>query len=126
MLRAAAVLYWVLGTLQLGAAALIVGSLMSSGRLPVVFGITWAGGGFLEPLGREAMLASQLVWVAVNAMGLVAGVWLWRLERRGGRLAVGLLPFQVFFVAGHGFPPGALIVVPLRIALVAAGWRTLR
>lgn len=92
-------------------------------ELPVVFGIPLLGGGPFSPPDRIPFFGSALV--VAHAADAVAGQWLWRSRRRGGFLGLALTPVALVFAYGFELPY-LFITAPLRAALIAAGWRSLR
>jgi hypothetical protein len=126
-LRVAAVLYFLslswpvhLPTLQ---------HLVREGALPIVlvFGrpIHALGGGFIEAWGPKVIIASILAFGVLSAFDVLAGYWLWKRQKRGGILALVLLPVYWFFAIGWVVPymwlSGALKAIAL-----AFGWKSLK
>jgi hypothetical protein len=124
-LRAAAVLYLVLGVGFGLAAVVTLWHFLRHGELPMTpWGFRSLSGPF-ERLGRERFTALGAALVGVSALDALAGVWLWQGRRRGARLALATTPFAV--VLGAGFDlPFLLVGVPMRVALVLVGRRSLR
>src|SRR6266540_1285827 len=52
-------------------------------RLPTIFGIRAFGGGFIEGLGPDALVAFGLVFAFVGALELLVGYWLWGPLKKG-------------------------------------------
>jgi len=99
--------------------------LARTGELPMSpFGFRSFSGPF-EQLGREAFTALGWALVAVCALDMLAGVWLWHGKRRGARLGLATTPFAVALGVGFALP-FLLLLVPIRAGLVLADWRTLR
>jgi hypothetical protein len=124
-IRAAGVTYVALG-LGFGAGALVaLGSLAREGELPMTpWGFRALSGPF-ERLDQQQFTALGLGLVGVCALDVVAGVWLWQGRRRGANL--GLATTVPALALGAGFAlPFLLAGVPIRVALVLAGRRTLR
>jgi hypothetical protein len=93
-------------------------------ELPLIFGFRSMSGPF-EELGQERFAVLGWALVAVCAVDVVAGFWLWHGRRGGFRL--GLVTAVPSFALGLGFAlPFLLIGVPLRVALALAGRRSLR
>ena len=87
------------------------------------FGFRLLTGGPFDRLGREGFMAAGVLLTAVSILDVVAGIWLWRGQRRGARL--GLVTSPLAFGLGIGFAvPFLLIVPPLRAALVLSAART--
>jgi hypothetical protein len=76
-------------------------------------------------LGLNGVIVLGIVNTATSVLGAVAGFWLWRSLKKGGKLGMALLPVDLFFAYGFNIPI-LWIVPPLRSVLLAAGWRTLR
>lgn len=124
-IRAAAVMYLVLG-LGFGAGTVItLAYLARDGELPMTpWGFRSLSGPF-EGLGPGPFIALGWALVGVCLMDAVAGIWLWQDRRRGGLLGLATTPLA--FVLGVGFAlPFLLVGVPIRVALVLAGRRSLR
>jgi hypothetical protein len=98
------------------------------GVLPIrhVFGqpIRALGGGFIEVWGSESTIASILAFGVSSALEILAGYWLWKRQKRGGMLALGLLPIYWFFAVGWMVPYMWLIGALQAISL-ALGWKSL-
>ncbi len=127
-LRVAAVLYclslpnW-LGNLP------VLQHVIREGTLPImhVLGqpIRALGGGFIEAWGPKVIIASILAFGVLSAFEVLAGYWLWKRQRRGGILALVLLPAYWFFAIGWVVPFMWLIGALKAIAL-AFGWKSAR
>lgn len=100
-------------------------SLARDGELPMTpWGFRALSGPF-ERLGPQPFTALGLGLVGVCALDVVAGVWLWQGRKRGATL--GLATTVPALALGAGFAlPFLLVGVPIRVALVIAGRRTLR
>src|SRR2546425_8178407 len=94
-------------------------------QLPIIFGIRAFGGGFIEGLGPDALVAFGLVFAFVGALELLVGYLLWGSLKKGGKLAVVLFPMSMFFWVGF-LLPGPMLIGPLRMLLIASEWKTLR
>jgi hypothetical protein len=99
--------------------------LARTGELPMSpFGFRSFSGPF-EQLGRDAFTSLGWMLVALGALDVLAGIWLWQGKRRGARLGLATTPFAL--ALGIGFAlPFLLLLAPIRAALVVAGWRSLR
>jgi hypothetical protein len=87
------------------------------------FGFRALSGPF-ERLGSDRFSALAIGLAAVSALNVLAGVWLWRGERRGLRLS--LATFAPTMALGVGFAlPFLLIGIPISTALAIAGKRAL-
>ncbi|MBI4416127.1 MAG: hypothetical protein HY557_03995, partial [Euryarchaeota archaeon] len=94
-------------------------------RLPVIFG--FGTDSHLLPsgsLGLDAIVGFRLLFAFVSALEILVGYWLWRSLKKGGKLAVVLFPLSMFFYVGFGLP-GPVIIGPLRLLLIASGWKAL-
>lgn len=95
------------------------------GRMPTIGDLETMGGPISDQFGWEGVVwflipMGLLAWVEV-----LAGWWLRQGRREGGWLAIVLLPVSMFFWIGFLLPIWILLG-PVRIALVLAGWRRLQ
>ena len=121
--RAAALMYLALG-LGFGVGSAVTMLYYSrDGELPMTpFGFRSMGGGPFEDLDPRAIQALGWTLVAVCALDVLAGVWLWQGRARGARF--GLLTTAPALLLSVGFAlPFLLIGVPIRVALVLAARR---
>lgn len=121
-LTAAAGLFLLSGAI--GVAFGIVGfvTIGSTGTLPGVGGIRfWGDAGFEALWGVDGVRLSLIPWAVLGVAEAVAGWGLWRSRRWAGVLGLALTPFALVFVFGYG-APFAMVVLPLRVALLVAGW----
>jgi hypothetical protein len=100
--------------------------LSSTGELPMTpFGFRSLAGGPFENLSTGQFTALGWALVGTCALDVVAGAWLWQGRRRGAIL--GLITALPAFLLSIGFAlPFLLVGVPIRVALLLAGWRGLR
>jgi hypothetical protein len=75
--------------------------------------------------GLNAVLVLGVPLVAVSALDVLAGFWLWRSTKRGGKLGIAIQPLNLFFAYGFGIP-GLFVLAPLWLLLIALGWKGLR
>ena len=124
-LRLAASLYVFLGLAFGASAPFVLAFYADNGYLPMMFSFR-ALAGPVEELGRTEFLAAGFALIASSAVSVVAGLLLWRGQRRGVQL--GLLVDPVVFALGLGFAlPLLLIGVPVRVGLVLVGmWQARR
>lgn len=123
--RAAAVLYVALGVGFGVGGAVALDHLTRHGELPMTpWGFRALSGPF-ERLGVERFSALGWALVGVCALDMIAGLWLWQGRRRGARLGLATTPPALFLGAGFALP-FLLAGIPLRVALVLLGRRTLR
>jgi hypothetical protein len=121
----AAILYYWFGLAFLISSLLIVISALRNGELPVVFGIEMLSGLFSQRLGLDAAIAATVPWGVVNVLELVTGYWLWKSRKNGGKLGLVLFPAGMIFWIGYALPI-MVVIGPLRVLLLAMGWKTLR
>ena len=74
--------------------------------------------------GLNAVVGLGFGLVALSALDVVAGSWLWRSLRKGGKLGIALQPFNLLIAYGFGIP-GLFVLAPLWLTLLALGWRSL-
>lgn len=120
-----AILYGWFGFAFLVSSLLIGVSVLQRGRLPAVFGIDMLAGPISERFGAYGAIMAALPWAVVNVLEMLAGRWLWRSRKRGGILALVLFPAGAIFWIGYALPIMA-VIGPLRLLLVASGWKSLR
>lgn len=75
--------------------------------------------------GLDAVIALGFVLVAMAVLEAVAGFWLWRSLKKGGKLGIAIVPINFFFAVGFGIPI-LYVLPPLRTILLAWGWKSLR
>ena len=123
--RAAAVIQILIGLGFGGGTLWALLHLVQNGELPLTpWGFRAMAGPF-EAFGTGVFSVLCLAFAAVCAVDIAAGVWLWRLQRRGFRL--GLVTALPQLALGLGFAlPFQLVSLPLRLALAFAGRRSLR
>jgi hypothetical protein len=124
-IRAAAVMYVVLGVGFGAATAITLDRFARDGVLPMTpFGFRSLSGPF-EQLGPDPFMALGWALVGVCALDVLAGIWLWQGRRRGAWLGLATTPFALGLGAGFALP-FLLLGAPIRAALVIAGRRSLR
>lgn len=125
-IRAAAIVYLLLGSGFGIGTAITLQSYARTGELPMTpFGFRSLAGGPFEQLAPAQFTALGWALVSVCAVDVLAGIWLWQGRRRGGAIALATSP--VALALGVGFAlPFLLVGVPIRAALVVAGRRSLR
>jgi hypothetical protein len=123
-IRVAAVLYLIpaiafgLGT------PFVLRHLALDGELPTIVGIRALSGPF-ERLGQDGFTALGWALVASSALDALVGIWLVQGRRRGAWLGLAATPLSLTLGAGFALP-GLLVALPVRVALILAGRRTLR
>jgi hypothetical protein len=124
-IRAAAVMYAVLGIGFGVATAITLDRYARDGELPMTpFGFRSLSGPF-EQLGPDAFTALGWALVGVCAVDVLAGIWLWQGRRRGAWLGLATTPLALGLGAGFALP-FLLLGAPIRAALVIADRRSLR
>ena len=103
---------------------LIASFALRNGVLPVVFGIEMLSGPFSERLGLDRLLATTALWGIVNTLEMLAGYCLWKSRKHGGMLGLVLFPAGLIFWMGYALPI-MIVIGPLRVLLLARGWKTL-
>jgi hypothetical protein len=89
------------------------------------FGFRSLAGGPFDRVDQSSFFLLGWSLVAVCALDVLAGVWLWQGRRRGARL--GLLTTAPTLALAIGFAlPFLLVGVPIRAGLVLAGRKSLR
>lgn len=97
-----------------------------TGRLPMTpWGFRAFEGGPFDRLDPTMFAALGWTLVGVCTADVVAGIWLWRGERRGALLGVAMTPPALILASGYLLPL-MLIPAPIRAGILIAGWRTLR
>ena len=121
--RVAALLFVFLGLAFGSSVPVVLSYLDRHGELPMTFGFRSLAGPF-EQLGPQAFKALGWTFVGVCAVDVVAGLGLWRGRRWGARMALVTSPLALALGIGFALPL-VLVGVPIRVALVLAGRRSL-
>jgi hypothetical protein len=125
--RLAAIVFGVSGVGNGITTPLILWSYERNGYLPEApfdLGFRLLAGPF-EELGSGPLVAFGWVLFAVSLLDVIAAILLWNGRGRGAFLGIATSP--VAFALGIGFAvPFLLVTAVLRIALVVAGWSSLR
>ncbi len=121
--RVAALPFLFLGVSFGASVPFVLAYLERNGELPMTFGFRSMAGPF-EQLGPEAFTALGWTFFGVCAADVVAGVGLWRGRRWGASLGLATSPLALALGVGFALPL-ILIGVPVRVALVLAGRRSL-
>jgi hypothetical protein len=107
-------------------AAIALDHLRREGELPMTpWGFRALAGGPFDDLTPEQFTTLGYALVGVCALNVVAGMWLWQGDRRGAALGLATSPAGLAFGAGFALP-FLLAGVPISVALVVAGRRSLR
>jgi hypothetical protein len=125
-IRTSAILYVGLG-LGFGiGAAIALDHRRREGELPMTpWGFRALAGGPFEDLTPEQFTVLGSALVGVCALNVVAGMWLWQGQRRGAALGLATGPAALALGAGFALP-FLLAGVPISVALVVGGRRSLR
>lgn len=95
-------------------------------ELPMTpFGFRAFAGGPFDALSPRAFKAMGWLLVTTSALDVLAGTWLWKGQRRGGRLGLATSPVSLALSAGFALP-FLLIGVPIRAALIGIGRKGLK
>lgn len=121
--RVAALLFAFLGVAFGASVPFVLADLDRFGELPMIFWFRAMSGPF-EQLGPRAFSVLGWTFVGICAADVVAGLGLWQGRRWGGRLGLATSPLALAFGIGFALPL-VLIGVPIRVALVVAGRRSL-
>ena len=88
-------------------------------------GIKFYSGGFIERMGGiNAVILSVVAVIVVTLLNVLVGYWLGKSLRLGALLVLALFPIEMFFWVGLAAPI-PILVVPVRLALVIIGWKSL-
>jgi hypothetical protein len=125
-IRAAAVLYLALGIGFGVGAAITLDHLRREHQLPMTpFGFRSLAGGPFEQLTPEQFTVLGWALVGVCALDVRSAALLWQGRRDGAVLGIATTPSALILAAGFALP-FLLVGVPIRVALVVAGRRSLR
>jgi hypothetical protein len=125
-IRAAAVLYLALGIGFGVGAAITLDHLRREHELPMTpFGFRSLAGGPFEQLTPEQFTVLGWALVGVCALDVRSAALLWQGRRDGAVLGIATTPAALILAAGFALP-FLLVGVPIRVALVVAGRRSLR
>jgi hypothetical protein len=125
-IRAAAVLYVALGIGFGVGAAITLDHLRREHELPMTpFGFRSLAGGPFEQLTPEQFTVLGWALVGVCALDVRSAALLWQGRRDGAVLGIATTPAALILAAGFALP-FLLVGVPIRVALVVAGRRSLR
>ncbi len=121
--RVASLLFAFLGVAFGASVPFVLADLDRFGELPMIFWFRAMAGPF-EQLGPRAFFALGWAFVGVCAADVVAGLGLWRGRRWGAKKGLATSPLALALGVGFGLPL-VLVGVPIRVALVLAGRRSL-
>ena len=125
MTKAAALLAWLIG-LGFGLPGVYaIWHLADRGNVWVFLGFPTYGDGPFEDAGIHTTVPLLVAFVLVCVAELVVGWLLWRHQRRGGLLALALLPLELPFWIGFALPLGPVAGLA-RTVLVLMSWSSLR
>jgi hypothetical protein len=122
----AAALAYVLPALGFGLPTpFVLWHLVRTLELPMTpFGFRSHAGPF-EVLGRDRFVALGFVLMVSCLVDAIAGIWLWRGQRRGASLGFAATPLTLLMAYGFAFP-FLLAAIPIRLVLTAIAWPRLR
>ncbi len=124
-IRVAAVLYVASGVGFGVGTVITLAYFARNGELPMTpWGFRSLSGPF-EQVGPHGFTALGWTLAGLCALDVTAGVWLWQGRRRGAMLGLATTPAALALGAGFALP-FLLAGVPIRVALILAGRRTLR
>ena len=104
----------------------VLAYLRQNGHLPLTpFGFRSHAGGPFEQLPTDAFIVVGSLFTVACAIDVLAGVWLWRGQRRGANLGLAMTPVQLVFAIGFAFP-FLLLALPIRLGLILAARPGLR
>jgi hypothetical protein len=122
--RAAAVMYLVMGVGFGVGAVVTLAALARDGELPMTpWGFRSMSGPF-EQLGPGPFTALGWAFVGVCVLDVVTGIWLWQGRRRGAWLGLATTPLALGLGAGFALP-FLLLGAPIRASLLLAGRQSL-
>lgn len=127
VIRTTAVLFYFTGCLGLVMLP-VTAYTIYTGLLPSVWaptlGLRGANSGFVESLPFEVVIAAGLVFAAVSALEILAGNWLWKSRKKGGRLGIILLPVGITLSIAMVLPIW-IVAHTVKVVLLALKWKTL-
>jgi hypothetical protein len=125
MTKAAALLAWLTG-LGFGLPGVYaIWYLADRGSVWVLLGFPTYGDGPFKEIGIRTTVPLLVGFLLVCVAELVVGWMLWRHRRRGGLLALALLPLELLFWVGFALPLGPVAGLA-RTVLVLMSWSSLR
>ena len=121
------VLFVFFGLGTAAATPFILAYIIRNGTGPTAFGIEFLHGNtlFWSLWGFDAGLVLGLALGVVSGLQAVAGFWLWRSLKKGGRLGIILQILNLFFAVGFEIPI-LYVVPPVTTLLIASKWKDLR
>ena len=122
-IRVGALLFLFLGVAFGASVPFVLAHFRRYNELPMTFGFRSLAGPF-EQLGPESFVFLGWTFVGVCAADVVAGLGLWRGRRWGARIGLATSPLSLALGVGFALPL-VLVGVPVRVALVVAGRRSL-
>jgi hypothetical protein len=123
--RAAAIMTWVYAAGFGGPAVPVAVYLVTKGRLPTFFGLfPMYGGPWSSRLGPGSFVASLGAFLVPTGVAAWSAWWVWRGRKAGAVVNLAVLPIEAIFWIGFALPLPWLAGLA-RVALLAAGWRSL-
>jgi hypothetical protein len=124
-IRIAALLFFLTGIgWPLGGLAVTL-HMIRTGTRPLVFGIHALEGPWTAVYDHQAIVVLHAIFLALTAVELLAGYWLWKFARKGAVLGLALQPLEAIFWYGFALPIPPLMGL-LKMVLLASGWKRLR
>jgi hypothetical protein len=121
-MRIAAVLTWISGV-GLGVSCVLCLRSLAAGRgIATVLGYPAFGQGPFEHHGFPTTVSLVAVFLVICLVECIAGALLWRGQRVGGVLALGVLPFGAVYWWGFALPYPPLLALA-RVAFIVSAWR---
>ena len=125
MIRAAAILHWIVAVGFGVFCPPAIRSVMMGSGFPIVFGFPAYGGGPFERVGIRTTAGLLAAFLVVCILEAVAGALLWGNHRSGALLSFVLLPLGAVFWWGFALPIPPLCAAAWT-ALIVLGWQSLR
>jgi len=123
-LTAASIFSFISGLIYTPGSIYLTGLFLRYRSLQTIFGITFYKGSFIHQLGMNWVIAANILFILLGIGNVISGVLLWRKQKSGGLLAIILFPL-IMAVSIGGEAPAALLLEPIKLALVLISWRSL-
>lgn len=124
MIKAAAVLSWIVGFGFGLPCAYAAWYFATRGDIWTFLGFPTYGSGPFEKIGIQTSIPLLLGFLLVCLAEVVVGGLLWRETRIGAVASIALLPLELAFWVGFALPAGPLLGIP-RTILVLMAWSSL-
>jgi hypothetical protein len=99
--------------------------MIRTGARPVIFGIHALSGPWTATYDHEVIVALHVIFLALTALEVPAGYWLWKSAKKGAVLGLALQPLEAIFWYGFFLPFPPLLGV-LKVVLLLGGWNSRR